>query len=81
MGARMNYADQLDLPGLKSACTGEGMLCCSRKLVSHPKIFLSKSLEVQEVREMRRHEEDESEGFPCLRMGMMIDYFQADGKV
>ena len=49
--------------------------------MSCPKTILSKSLEVQEVREMGRYEEGESEGFPGLRMGMMVNCFQADGKV
>ena len=49
--------------------------------MSRPKTILSKSLEVQEVREMGQYEEGESENFPGLRMGMMVDCFQADGKI
>ena len=49
--------------------------------MSRPKTILLKSLEVQEVREMGRYEEGESEGFLGLRMGMMVDCFQEDGKV
>ena len=57
------------------------MSCCSRKKVSRPKTILSKSLEVQEVREMGLYEEGELEGFPGLGMGMIVDCFQVDGKV
>ena len=46
--------------------------------MSRSKTILSKSLEAQE---MGRYEEGESEGFSSLRMGMMVDCFQADGKV
>ena len=49
--------------------------------MSCPRIILSKSLEVQEVREMGRYQEVESEGFPGLGIKMMVDCFQADGKV
>ena len=38
-------------------------------------------MEVHEVREMGLYEEGESEGFPGLRMGIIVDCFQADGKV
>ena len=71
----------VDLPGLKAACTAESMLHCSRKHVSCPKTILSKILEVQELREMGQYEKGKSEGFPGLRMGIMIDCFQDDGKV
>ena len=30
---------------------------------------------------MDRYKEGESEGFPGLRMGMIVDCFQAEGKV
>ena len=33
------------------------------------------------MREMGLYEEGESEGFPGLRMGMIVDCFQVDGKV
>ena len=33
------------------------------------------------MREMGLYEEGESESFPGLRMGMIVDCFQADGKV
>ena len=49
-------------------------------LIVRPKTILSKSLEVQEVREMGLYKEGESEGFPGLKMGMIVDCFQVDGK-
>ena len=33
------------------------------------------------MREMGLYEKGESEGFPDLRMGMIVDCFRADGKV
>ena len=36
---------------------------------------------MQEVREMGLYEEGESEGFPDLKMGMIVDCFQVDRKV
>ena len=53
------------------------MSCCLRKQVSRPKTILLKSLEVQEMREMGPYEK----GFPGLRMGMIVDCFQEDGKM
>ena len=38
-------------------------------------------LEVQEVREMGLYEEGVSEGFPGLRIGIIVDCFQVDRKV
>ena len=65
----------------KTSLHGERVPCCSRKLVSRPKTILSKSLEVQEVGEMGLYEKGESESFPGLKMGMIVDCFQVDGKV
>ena len=33
------------------------------------------------MREMGLYEEGESEGFPNLRIGIIVDCFQVDGKV
>ena len=40
----------------------------------------SNSFDTQEVREIGRKEAGESRGFPILRMGIMEDVFQMEGK-
>ena len=40
----------------------------------------SKSIDIQEVREIDRKEAGESRGFPILCMGIIEDVFQMEGK-
>ena len=52
----------------------------SRKKSRQNRMMRSNSFDTQEVREIGRKEAGESRGFPILRMGMIEDVFQMDGK-
>ena len=52
----------------------------SRKKRRRDRMMRSKSFDTQEVREIGRKEAGESRGFPILRMGIMEDVFQMEGK-
>ena len=51
-----------------------------RKKRRRDRMMRSNSFETQEVREIGRKEAGESTGFPILRMGIMEDVFQMEGK-
>ena len=65
-----------DLPGRKPAWQVERKWFDSRWKVRWEKIKRSKSLEMQEVREMGRKEDGEEVGFPGLWLGMIEVGFQ-----
>ena len=52
----------------------------SRKKRKRDRIMRSKSFKTQEVREIDLKEAGESRGFPILRMGIIEDVFQMEGK-
>ena len=70
----------MERPGRKPAWEGDRRLLDSKKKVSRQRISLSKSLDIQEVREMGRKDEGLSKGFPDLWMGMIVEVFQQEGK-
>ena len=70
-----------DLPGRKPAWQVERRWFDSRWKVRRERIKRSKSLEMQEVREMGRKEDGEEVGFSGLWMGMIEVGFQQEGKV
>ena len=51
-----------------------------RKKSRRNRMMRSKSFETQEVREIGRKEAGESRGFPIMRMGIIEDVFQIEGK-
>ena len=69
------------MPGLKPTCTSEIILLYTRKWMSCTRTILLKSLEMHKVREIGQWEGDESKGLPDLRIEVMMNYFQGDGKV
>ena len=52
----------------------------SRKKSRRDRMMRSNSFDTQEAREIGRKEAGESRGFPILRMGIMEDVFQMEGK-
>ena len=78
---RVNIWWRGDLPGRKPAWQVERRWFDSRWKVRRERIKRSKSLEMQEVREMGRKEDGEEVGFPGLWMGMIVVGFQQEGKV
>ena len=52
----------------------------SRKKSKRDRMMRSKSFSAQEVREISQKQAGESRGFSILRMGMMEDIFQMEGK-
>ena len=52
----------------------------ARKKSRQNRMMHSNSFDMQEVREIGRKEAGESRGFPILRMGIMEDVFQMEGK-
>ena len=51
-----------------------------RKKSIYDRMKCSKSFEMQVVREIGRKEAGESRGFPILRMGIIKDVFEMEGK-
>ena len=52
----------------------------SRKKSTRDRMMRSRSFDMQEVREIGRKEAGESRGFPILRIGIIEDVFQMEGK-
>ena len=52
----------------------------SRKKSRRDSMMRTNSLDTQEVRKIGRKEAGESRSFPILRMGIMEDVFQMEGK-
>ena len=52
----------------------------SRKKIRRDRMMRSNSFDTQEVRDIGRKEAGESRGFPILRMGIIEDVFQMEGK-
>ena len=77
---RYRIWSSVDRPGRKPACLGERMKLDSRKKSRRDRMMRSNSSDTQEVREIGRKEAGESRGFPILRMEIMEDVFQMEGK-